>query len=43
MFLQKTKNKTDQVIELAEIIIKSKKAQFRYREIEDLYKILLNS
>ena len=42
MFLQKTKNKTNQVIELAEIIIRNKKAQFKYKEIEDLYEILLN-
>lgn len=42
MFLQRIKNKTNQVIDLAEIILRNKKAKFIYNEVENCYKILLN-
>ena len=42
MFLQKIKNKTNQVIDLAEIILKNKKAKSAYDEIENCYEKLLN-
>jgi transposase-like protein len=42
MFLQRIKNKTNQVIDLAEIILRNKKAKFIYNEVESCYEILLN-
>lgn len=42
MFLQKTKNKTNQVKDLAEIILRNKKARLAYLNIEDKYENLLN-
>jgi transposase-like protein len=42
MFLQRIKNKTNQVIDLAEIILRNKKAKFVYNEIENCYENLIN-
>ena len=42
MFLQKTKNKTNKIIDLAEIILRNKKAKFKYKEIGINYELLLN-
>ena len=42
MFLQRTKNKTNQVIDLAEIILRNKKAKFKYKETYRMYELLLN-
>ncbi|ELY2018262.1 hypothetical protein SL053_002180 [Flavobacterium psychrophilum] len=42
MFLQRIKNKTNQVIDLAEIILRNKKAKFAYNEIDNYYQILIN-
>ena len=42
MFLQRTKNKTNQAIALAEIILKNKKAKFKYKETYRKYELLHN-
>ncbi len=42
MFLQRIKNKTNQVIDLAEIILRNKKTKFNYNQIDNCYEILLN-
>jgi transposase-like protein len=42
MFLQSVKNKTNQVEELAKIILSNKKAKNTFKEIENVFKILLN-
>ena len=42
MFLQNVKNKTNQALELAEIILSNKKAKKTFKEIESMYQILIN-
>lgn len=42
MFLQRTKNKINQVIDLAEIILRNKKAKFKYNVIDENYELLIN-
>lgn len=42
MFLQKSKNKLNQVIDLAEIILRNKKAKFKYKQIDGIYELLIN-